>query len=184
MSTIITSTIIGQLKQNEGCSDWWESNKIEVPFFDNDMLTITFMGFEPEHDAVFIDEADQALRNFLNLSTEDRIAISSLVYKNCMDFLDAVGIDEAGEPLRQLQDNNAIWDFIYPTEMYVTRRAYKERDMYIQIACECAWEKEHGLQLVFRQGKKLTRISAQDGHITEADAYGKPDEEDELLSRF
>jgi len=52
------------------------------------------------------------------------------------------------------------------------------------VACECDWEPEHGLQLVFRQGRKLTRISAQDGHLTEADAYDKPDEEDELLSKF
>lgn len=53
-----------------------------------------------------------------------------------------------------------------------------------QAFCECDWEEEHGLQLVFRQGKKLTRISDQDGHLTEADAYDKPDEEDELLSKF
>lgn len=37
---------------------------------------------------------------------------------------------------------------------------------------------------MFRQGKKLTRISDQDGHLTEADAYDKPDEEDELLSHY
>jgi hypothetical protein len=56
--------------------------------------------------------------------------------------------------------------------------------MYVQIACQCDWEQEHELQLVFRQGRKLTRISYFDGHLTESDAYGKPDEEDELLSGF
>ena len=66
----------------------------------------------------------------------------------------------------------------------MSRRAYQEQDIYVQVACECDWEQEHGLQLVFRQGKKLTRISDNDGHLTEADAYGKPDEEDELLSKF
>ena len=52
------------------------------------------------------------------------------------------------------------------------------------MACECEWEQEHGLQLVFRQGKKLTRVSDQDGHLTKADAYGIPDNEDKLLSAF
>jgi hypothetical protein len=73
---------------------------------------------------------------------------------------------------------------VHPSEIYVTRRPKNDQDIYIQIACECDWEEEHGLQLVFRQGKKLTRVSSQDGHITEADAYGRPDEEDELLSQF
>jgi hypothetical protein len=184
MNKEIISKIIGRLKQEESFPDWWKSEVVAIPFFDNDKLTITFMDFEPEHDKTFIEEADQALTNFLKLNTEDRNLISELAYKNCMDFLDAVGFDEADEPLRQIKNKNEIWDFIQPTEIYVTRRPYKEQDIYVQIACECDWEQEHGLQLVFRQGKKLTRISDQDGHLTEADAYDKPDEEDELLSRF
>jgi hypothetical protein len=101
-----------------------------------------------------------------------------------MDFLDAVEYDEADEPLRQINNKNEIWEFIQPTEIYISRRHRRDNDIYLQVSCECDWEQEHGLQLVFRQGKKLTRISDQDGHLTEADAYDKPDEEDELLSKF
>jgi len=179
----ITSKIIGKLKQENNFPDWWKSSEVEIPFFDNQRLAIIFMDFEPEHDKFFIDEADQALTNFLKLNAYDRNLISESTYKNCMDFLDAVGFDEEDEPLRQITNKNEIWEFIQPTEIYVTRRPYKEQDIYVQIACECAWEQEHGLQLVFRQGKQLTRISDQDGHLTEADAYDKPDEE-ELLSKF
>jgi hypothetical protein len=184
LSMEIISKIIGQLKQDDNFTDWWKSGEIAIPFFGNSKLTITFMGFEPEQDKTFINEADQALANFFELASADRNAISDLAYKNCMDFLTAVGFDKAGEPLRQIKDKNEIWNFIRPTEIYVIRRPYKEQDMYVQIACECDWEQEHGLQLVFKQGKKLTRISDQDGHLTEADAYDKPDEEDELLSGF
>jgi len=184
MSKEISSKIIGRLKQEDSFPDWWKSDAIEIPFFDNEKLTITFMDFEPEHDKTFIDEADQALINFLKLKTEDRNSISELAYKNCIDFLDAVENDEADEPFRHIMDKNEIWNFIHPTEIHVTRRPYKEQDIYIMLACECDWEEEHGLQFVFRQGRKLTRISDQDGHLTEADAYDKPDEEDELLSKF
>ncbi len=184
MDKEIISKIIGQLKQEVNFPDWWKSEEIEIPFFDNNRLKITFMNFEPEFDKTFIDEADQALKNFLKLNTDDRNLISDLAYKNSIDFLDAVEYAEVDEPLRQIKNKNEIWKFIQPTEIYVTRRPYKEQDIYVQIACECDWEQEHGLQLVFRQGKKLTRISEQDGHLTEADAYDKPDKEDELLSRF
>ena len=131
-----------------------------------------------------MEEADQALTNFFRLNTTHRNAVSQLAYKNCMNFLDDVGFDETDDALRKIKDPNDIWKFIYPSEIYVCRRAYQEQDIYVQVACECDWEQEHGLQLVFRQGKKLTRISNSDGHLTEADAYGKPDKEDELLSKF
>ena len=180
----ITSEVIGQLKQVDSFPDWWKSSAIEIPFFDNKKLTITFMDFEPEHDKTFIEEADLALINFLKLKTTDRNLLSDLAHKNYMDFLDAVGFDEADEPLRQIKDRKEIWDFIQPAEIYVTRRPFKEQDIYVLITCDCDWEQEHGLQLVFRKGKQLTRISDQDGHLTEADAYDKPDDEDELLSHY
>ena len=184
MSQDIISKIIGRLKQEANFPDWWKSDAIEIPFFDNEKLTITFMDFEPDHDKTFVEEADQALANFLQLTSADRNSISDLANKNCQDFLDAVGFDEADETLRQINKQDEIWKFIHPTEIYLTRRNRRDNDIYVQIACECDWEQEHGLQLVFRQGKQLTRISEQDGHLTEADAYDKPDEEDELLSIY
>ena len=184
MSRKIISTIIGELKQEHDFPDCWRSGEIEIPFFNNKKLTITFTSFEPEKDKEFIAEADQALTNFLKLSAEDRNAISILAYKNCTEFLEEFDLDEADELLRNIKDPNEIWGFIQPTEIYIRRRPYNEQDVYVQVACECDWEQEHGLQFVFRQGRKLTRISGQDGHLTEADAYDKPDEEDELLSVF
>ena len=184
MNNEITSSVIGQLKQDKNFPDWWISNDIEIPFLDNDKLTITFMELEPAEDETFVDEADRALTNFLKLNIDDRKSISALVYKNCIDFLDAIESDEEDDPLRALNDKNEIWNFVYPTEIFVTRRNRRDQDIYVSIDCDCDWEQEHGLQLVFRQGKKLTRISARDGHVTEADAYDKPDEADELLSLF
>ena len=184
MAKSIKSNIIGQLIQVEDFDDWWISEDIEIPFFDNEEFSITFMDFEPKKDKAFIEEADQALSNFLALKVNDRLSISELVLKNCRDFMEEVGVDEFGEDLQQVKDANEIWKFVYPTKIYVSRRNWGDKDIYIQIACNCEWEEEHGLQLVFKQGKKLTRISEQDGHLTEADAYGKPDSEDELLSQF
>jgi hypothetical protein len=178
----ITSRIIGQLKQVERFPDRWKSKGIEIPFFDNEKLTIIFLNFEPEHDNTFVEEADQALSNFLKLTSADRNSISGLAYRNCMNFLDAIGFDEAGDPLRLINKQDEIWKFIYPTEIFVIRRHRGDNDIYVQIDCECDWEQEHGLQLVYRQGKQLTRISEQDGHLTEADAYDKPDVEHEFLS--
>lgn len=183
MSQSITSSIIGSLQQDSTFDDWWRSVPTPIPFFDNQPLEILFMDLDPTVDINFIAKADTALSHFMQLTNQDRFAITELAFQNCMDFLDAVEYDEADEPLHQIKDKNDIWDFIYPSEIYISLR-HKNQEMYVQIACNCEWEQEHGLLLVFKQGKKLTRISPQDGHLTEGDAYGKPDSEDELLRQF
>ena len=167
MNREITSKIIGKLSQNDGFPDWWESEKTAIPFFDNKELMITFIDFVPSQDKTFIAEADQALTNFFKLNGQDRMSISELAHKNCIDYLDAVEYDEEHEPLRQIKDKNEIWKFIQPLEIYVARGNYQEGDIYVQVICHCAWEQEHGLQLVFKQGKTLTRISDLDGNLTD-----------------
>lgn len=177
MSTSLISQVVGPLTQDESISEWFKSTAVPIPFFDNQPLTVTFMDIHPE-------EGDEALRNFLQLTSDDRLRISDLVYKNYTDFLEDVDFDGVEEGLSDIKEEEEIWNFIYPTDIYVSRRHRRDMDVYICISSECGWEKEHGLQLVFRQGKKLTRISDEDGHLTEADAYDKPDSEDELLSKF
>lgn len=180
----INSKIIGQLKQDSKFEDWWVSKPIKIPFFTNTSLAIIFMDFVPESDSAFVQEADNALQNFLSKGQTDRLKISELVYKNSRDFLNTIACNEQDEHLCNIQDKNEIWNYVTPSEMYLTRRPYNDMDIYVVIACECEWEQEHGLQLVFRQGKKITRVSGQDGHLTEADALDKPDSEDELLKKF
>ncbi|KAA6440455.1 hypothetical protein FEM33_07640 [Dyadobacter flavalbus] len=200
----IESGVIGKLKQHRSFSDWWESKFVEIPLFGNQELIVYFIHFNPENDKSFIPEADEALRNFLKLDSKDRNDISELVYKNCIDYFEITGFDlEVVEMFKQiknpetwhlhnirlgkllhLKDVNGVWDFVKPKEIYVKRRQYNEKDIYVVITCQCDWEDEHGLQLVYRQGKKLTRVSADDDDLTDADAYNIPDNEDEMLSKF
>jgi len=178
MSNTITSAVIGKLEQHAEFSDWWEHGPVAIPFFDNAQIPVTFSDYVPEEDAQFMAEADAALTNFLRLDADYRLSISEHAWLNFADFADEVGVNGIPKKMRVLTDEKLIWKHIHPTKIYVTRRPYNEQDIYVQVACECDWEPEHGLQLVFRQGRKLTRVSNQDGHLTEADAWDKPDEED------
>lgn len=44
--------------------------------------------------------------------------------------------------------------------------------VHISVECECAWEPEHGLQIVFRDGRAVTRVGPVDGHLSNATAHG------------
>ena len=179
----VVSQSLGILFQDSQFEDWWESIPKQVPLL-NETLKFTFMDLIPEGDNQYLEDADAALQNFLAKDESDRNQISELTYQHCLDFLNAVDYGDEDGTLRNLKDRNDIWDYVYPKEILVARRDRRDEDIYINISCECEWEKEHGLQLVFRQGKRLTRISEQDGHLTEADAYDKPDKEDKLLNQF
>jgi hypothetical protein len=171
---------IGELKPHSVFSDeCLMSEPIPIPFFEDRKIKFIFDGCE--NDANFFSDVDKAISNFLEKNDLERMEISHLVFKNYTEFIEAVG-DDKGLP--KIQDEKDVWQFVYPDEIIVTRRHRLDNDIYLQIHCNCEWEIEHGLQIVFRQGKKITRVSSIDGHSTEADAYDKPDSDDELLSKF
>lgn len=179
MSDQIKSRVVGQLTEDPKFPGEWTSKEVPVPFFDGEKLPVLFVDFDPADDKEALAEADKALANFFALDKSYRESISHLVYKNCRDFLEAIGFDEDYQDMWDIKDEKEIWQFVHPTEISVTPHPDDEYDMFVQVLCECDWEQEHGLQLVFRQGKKLIRVSGQDGHLTDADAEGESGDEDE-----
>lgn len=78
-----------------------------------------------------------------------------------------------------IESPNHVWDHVrLGTEPIVTRRAYGDKGIYISLECECDWEEEHGLQIVFKNGLKVNKVGPYDGHCTNSDAYGDDSLED------
>jgi len=68
-----------------------------------------------------------------------------------------------------------IWKHIQlGNEPVVSRRPYGDKGIYISLECNCDWEPEHGLQIVFKNGSKVTKIGPFDGHLTNSDAFANP----------
>jgi len=55
-----------------------------------------------------------------------------------------------------------------------SRNHFGDRGIYVSLECECDWEPEHGLQIVFRNGNTVCKIGPYDGHLTNASAHGDP----------
>ncbi|MET4073148.1 hypothetical protein [Hymenobacter sp. UYCo722] len=180
MMNTLESQVVGILIRDSHFDDLWVTREpVAVPYFDNALVTVTFDGVAEELPDC-LREADAALRNFLQLSPADRLAATAVVLANYQEMLDAADI----EPL-DLPEPSAIWQHVQPRNLVVTEETEgAERDFYIQIEGECDWEEEHGIALVFRQGRMLTRLSQYDGHLTEAHAYGRADIADPLMAQF
>lgn len=45
----------------------------------------------------------------------------------------------------------------------------------VDIECKCAWEREHGLNIGFKEGRVVSKVGPYDGHLTNASAFRRDD---------
>lgn len=180
MTNLVSIKSLGELKKDKDIDSWLRSKGIKVDFFDGKSLPF-IITIEKDFTQSLLEKIESAVQSFLNLDSKYREKISGLVYENYKEMLGAADI----KPLN-VKEKSDIWKYVHPQEIYISQRngGDEDEDIYIQVACNCDWEEEHGLQLVFKQGRKITRVSEQDGHLTNSDAFDTPDSEDKLLSAF
>lgn len=166
MTNFILSSTIGKIKQNERFDDLWESAKVKIPFFNNEKHTFSLLDYQPEEDPNFINDADQALENFLNLTNDHRLNISDSVVDYAQQRANSIE-DYSNDFLQNIKNSHDVWKGLKPTDLYIVRAEDKDRKIYIQAVFDCEWAPKCGLQLVYEEGNKLTRISVSDGNLNE-----------------
>jgi Domain of unknown function (DUF6985) len=69
-------------------------------------------------------------------------------------------------------ERGKIWEHVQVgDEPMVTRSAYGDQRVYISFECSRDWEPEHGLQIVFKEGRIVNKVGPYDGHLTNAAAF-------------
>lgn len=112
-----------------------------------------------------------AIREFLSLGHEVLNAAEPHIFAYYRDVngdywepsdQEYVGISTPGE----------VWDHIeFGEKVHVLRRFYGDKGVYVSMECNCDWEPEHGLQIIFRNGQWVSKVGSYDGHLSNADAY-------------
>ncbi len=149
------SKIVGQLTQDDHFEEWWNSDLISIPYFQNTKLKVVFTEAEDEN---YFKLAEIAIMNFIQLTTSDRQNHSSQIienYKQNLVFDYTIKLE--------FKSDNEIWDFVYPSVIILAQNEIGE--VFVLVECGCEWEEEHGLQLVFKNGQRLTRVSYNDGGL-------------------
>jgi hypothetical protein len=165
---------LGPLHVDSSIPEWLVSEPLSVPYFGGQLLTFTLNGLT-EAD---VEDAQIAIGAFLDLNSDARLAASKYVFQNYRQMVDAVGEDTIDCRIKNPED---VWAHVHPSEVFVRRRRRRDKLIYVQITAECDWEREHGLQIIYRRGDELSRVSAQDGHLTHTDAYGIPEDQDKIV---
>jgi hypothetical protein len=146
----MTSKIFGKLKETEYDSDWLESQPIEIPYFNNEKLVVTLV----EKNAEFIENAEIAFQNFLQLNSDDKENDSELVFKYYDEVLKAGYAEKLN-----LSSKKDIWNFVN-TGTITIQNWSEDETIYLCVSCGCNWEIEHGLQLSFKNGEKLVKANS------------------------
>lgn len=165
---------LGSLLRDKQIDTWLISDPVTVPYFDGKKLTFTLDGLT-ESDT---QDARSAISAFLKLGPKDRLEAGKYVFANYRQMAALVDEDDLG---CRITSEDEVWKHVHPSEIFVSKRRRRDNYIYIQITAECDWEAEHGLQIIYRQGQELSRVSDQDGHLTHSDAYGLPEDQDKIV---
>ncbi len=168
-------SILGPLKPDPHIPEWLVSEPLPIPFFDGHNLSVTIKDLR-ETD---VRDIEHATSSFLKLGHRDRLAASRYVFANYQRTAELVSELDLG---CLIESEEAVWLHVRPSEIFVSRRHRRDCAIYVSIVANCDWEPEHGLQLVYRRGSELVRVSDQDGHLTHTDAYDLPEEQDRIVS--
>lgn len=157
--------ILESLEEDEDGSAW--SAAVPVQWLRHDC------SFVLEDYAADAAQADfgAAIAAFLRIDQAvlDAAAADVFAYYRRMHALHA----QHGLPSPRIDGPAQVWQHVqFGSEAYASR--YRDGHIRISLECNCDWEQEHGLQLVFTHEGRICKVGPFDGHLSHADAYADP----------
>ena len=147
---------------------WFYSEPVPVPMLGGHLCRIMLDGYA---DDPAKEDFHAAARHFLSsLPRVLEVAAPHVYryYQRCN-----ADLEPADDGYLALDRPADVWPHVqFGSDAIIQRRAYGDQRVYVSLECECAWEPEHGLQIVFEGGHRVNKVGPYDGHLTNADAYG------------
>ena len=157
---------------------WYRSEPLVVPVLGGKQCRIVVEGYDDDAQK---DDFRAAIAHFLAIDASVLKAVEGDVFQYYQDCKDGFDDDEMVE----MESPAEVWDHVQlGDEPVVSRRSYGDEGIYISLECNCDWEEEHGLQIVFKNGQKVNKIGPYDGHLTNSDAYADETLEDVVYVRL
>lgn len=155
--------------EEDGGADLLVSGPIAVNMLNGEVFEIVVL--EDYVDDPHQEDFHAAIAAFLSNGPEVLTAAQDHIFDYYRDVSSRQ--DPADEDFVVIASPGDVWRHIqFGFEPQLERADPHDRDVYITIACNCDWEREHGLQIVLKNGAAVSRIGPFDGHPTNAGAYG------------
>lgn len=168
----MTLKSIGELKQDKSFEELFSSSEIKVPYFNDREMVFEIEGIDENSLGSF----DKAIENFLNLTQEEKQKANEHIYKYYQFVKNLVDDDYFDF---EIENEKEVWEYVDPQVIIASQRD-KDGKIYVSVITGCDWDPEHGMQIVYKEGKTLQRVSSCDGHVTHTDAYALDESEDKI----
>jgi len=146
--------------------DWFVTEPRLVPVLGGPCRFV-IDGYDPREDARDLVACVEA---FSALDASALMAASAHVFDYYMDVAREVAAHEPDFP--DIAQPTEVWDFVTLTREPFVQREEVGGPWFVALDNECAWESEHGLMLVLEEGRRVTKVSEYDGHLTNRHAFG------------
>lgn len=155
---------LGKLTYNDEY-EWFDSEPVALKVLSGHAARFSFEEFEDDPNPA---DFHKAVANFMALGPEAILAVKDDLWAYYQDVMSEVE-DLPEEYQVKIDSPDTIVKHIsFGDDIQVARF---EDDIYFSYECECEWEVEHGLQLVFKNGERITKLGPYDGHFTNEHAY-------------
>jgi hypothetical protein len=154
--------------------DWYRSQPLPVAALGGKICQILLEDYD---DNLAKEDIHAAVKNFLSIDQSALQEAEPHIFQYYMDC--NADFSPEDEDYLIINSPRDVWKHVkFGDEPIVTRRADGDGDVYVSLECNCDWEIEHGLQIVFKNGLKVNKVGPCDGHLTNSDAYDREDLED------
>lgn len=158
--------VLGEVTKDDRFG-WLYSRELPIAVLGGQMCRVVLSGYEEDAQK---QDFHEAITNFLGAPESVLRAATPHVVQYCQDMNSLWAVDDP-EYVR-IEAPEDVWRHVQlGREPIISRRGYGDRSVYVSIECECEWEPEHGLQIVFKNGAALNKVGPYDGHVTNSDAY-------------
>jgi hypothetical protein len=155
---------LGEVTKDED-TGWHYSQPIAVPMFGGKRCRIVLEGYDGDERK---DDFRVAIANFLSSGPAVLREADEPLFRYYKDF-EQWWLEDGKQPITSADE---LWQHVrLGCEPMFTRRYYGDKGIYVSVECGCGWEVEHGLQLVLKNGIRVTKLGGYDGHLANSDAF-------------
>ena len=138
-------------------------NPLPVRVLGEKLCRIVVEGYDEDANK---EDFHVAIANFLSIEPSVLSAVETEVFRYYKDLNDGCWTPEDDEYVT-IDSPSDVWEQVrFGDETVVTGRHNGDKGIYVSLCCECDWEDEHGLQIVFKNGLCVNKIGGFDGHLT------------------
>jgi hypothetical protein len=146
---------------------WRHSEPMPVAVLRGGICRVVLDGYDDDSRKA---EFHDAITNFLAADVTVLQASAGHIFRYYLDC--NADWDPGDDGYVAIRSPDEIWDHIrLGGEAMVSRRPHGDMAVYVSLECECDWEPEHGLQIVFRKGLTVNKVGPYDGHLTNSDSF-------------